>query len=72
MSNSDFYAGVCVALQTVVQHGEGTIWRNIVQTVGEAELLQYAANTEPDEWEIAGFAKYARNELGRNRPRKTK
>lgn len=37
--------------------------------VGVAPLLRYAAFVEPDEWDLAGFQRYAITELKRRRPR---
>lgn len=67
---SDFFAGVCVALQHVTNQDNGVIWKEIVKTCGIDDLLYYAAHTEPDEWELAGFRMYARSELGKSKPRK--
>lgn len=66
----DFLAGICVALQCVTASDDGVLWREIVRTVGVDEALHYAAHVEPDEWELAGFRKYARVELRRSKPRK--
>ncbi|WP_208453756.1 hypothetical protein [Burkholderia gladioli] len=63
-----FFAGVCVALQVLTTHDKGVIWKDIVQACGVDELLQYAANVEPEEWELAGFKHFASGELGRRRP----
>ena len=71
-ATNDFNAGICVALQVVAAADSGVIWAEIVKAAGVDELLNYAANEEPDEWDLAGFAKYARIELKRNRPRKLK
>lgn len=64
-----FNAGVCVSLACVMAQDSGVLWKEIVRTCGEDELLRYAAIEEPEEWQLAGFAKYARNELRRNKPR---
>lgn len=66
----DFLAGVCVALQVVTAADCGVTWADIVRAVGEDNIIQYAANVEPEEWELAGFRKYARNELRRGKPRR--
>lgn len=66
----DFLAGICVALQCVTAEDNGVLWREIVETAGKESLLRYAAFVEPDEWQLAGFARYAMNELRRARPRK--
>jgi hypothetical protein len=66
----DFLAGICVALQCVTAADDGVLWAEIVQTAGTDAMLQYATFIEPDEWEMAGFAKYARMELHRAKPRK--
>ncbi|AJX00898.1 hypothetical protein BM43_3025 [Burkholderia gladioli] len=63
-----FFAGVCVALQVLTAHDQGVIWKDIVKACGVDELLQYAANIEPEEWELAGFKHFARGELGRRKP----
>jgi hypothetical protein len=68
--DADFFAGVCVALQVVTAHDSGVEWAEIVQACGIDELLQYAAHVEPDEWKLAGFAKYTRGELGKRKPAK--
>lgn len=65
----DFLAGVCVALQIVSAADNATLWRTIVMDVGVAPLLRYAAFVEPDEWDLAGFQRYAITELKRRRPR---
>lgn len=65
----DFLAGICVALQVVTSMDCGVTWAEIVQTAGVDDLLRYAAFVEPEEWQLAGFAKYARSELHRGRPR---
>ncbi|AMR79298.1 hypothetical protein [Cupriavidus nantongensis] len=67
--NHDFYAGVCAALSCVLAHDAGTLWREIVQSVGTDDLLQYAAHDEQDEWEVAGFSRYSNAELGRGKPK---
>lgn len=66
----DFLAGVCVALQCVTASDDGVLWREIVETAGVESLLRYATFVEPDEWELAGFKRYAKNEIHRTRPRK--
>jgi hypothetical protein len=66
----DFFNGVCVALSCVTAQDSGTLWREIVRTVGEDDLLQYAAHVEPEEWKLAGFEHYAKVELGKGKPRK--
>ena len=65
----DFLAGICVALQCVTASDDGVLWREIVQTAGVAKMLRYATFVEPDEWELAGFRRYAQRELHRARPR---
>jgi hypothetical protein len=64
----DFLGGVCVALALVTAHGEATIWREIVRSVGTDSLLNYAANVNPDDWNLAGFGEYAQSELGKGKP----
>ena len=66
----DFLAGICVALQCVTASDDGVLWSEIVQTAGVESLLRYATFVEPDEWELAGFKRYAQRELHRARPRK--
>jgi len=66
----DFLAGICVALQCVTASDDGVLWREIVQTAGVELLLRYATFVEPEEWELAGFKRYAHRELHRARPRK--
>ena len=63
-----FMAGVCVSLALVTAHGEATIWREIVRSVGADNLLDYAANVNPDDWDLAGFGEYAQSELGKGKP----
>jgi hypothetical protein len=63
-----FMAGVCVALATVTLHYGSVIWKEIVQSVGIDSLLNYAANVNPEDWDLAGFGKYAQAELGKDRP----
>lgn len=66
----DFLQGVCVALAVIRGFDSGTAWAELVRTVGIEQLLNYAAFVEPEEWELAGFNKYAMQELGRRKPRK--
>lgn len=63
-----FSRGVCVALQTVALMDQATLWTEIVRACDEEKLLQFAAHVEPEEWELAGFAQYAAQELGRDKP----
>lgn len=63
-----FFAGICVALQVLTTHGQGVIWKDIVKACGVDDLLQYAAHIEPEEWDLAGFKYFARDELGRRKP----
>lgn len=65
-----FFLGVCVSLSCVKAQGSGTTWREIVRSVGEDEILYFAAHIEPDEWELAGFAQFAQMELGKAKPPK--
>ncbi|MBA1366799.1 hypothetical protein [Burkholderia gladioli] len=65
---NQFFAGICVALQVLTTHDQGVIWKDIVKACGVDDLLQYAANVEPEEWQLAGFAHFARRELGRRKP----
>lgn len=66
--DAEFFAGICVALQVLTAQDKGVAWREIVQACDVDKLLQYAAHIESDEWELAGFAKYALAELGREKP----
>lgn len=59
----DFLAGICVALQCVTAFDSGVLWSEIIKAVGKDAILNYARNIEPDEWILAGFAKYAEVEL---------
>jgi hypothetical protein len=68
LRNDKFSAGICVALQCVTAHDDGVLWAEIVRTAGIEEMLDYAALVEPDEWELAGFRKYAKRELRRSKP----
>jgi hypothetical protein len=68
-SKDDFLHGICVALSCVVSMDCGVTWAEIVRTAGLEDLLQFAAFVEPEEWELAGFAKYAMAELRRGKPR---
>lgn len=63
-----FMSGVCAALATVTAHGDSVIWREIVRSVGIDNALNYAANVNPEDWELAGFSKYAQPELGKDKP----
>jgi len=63
-----FMSGTCAALAVVTAHGEATVWREIVKAVGADSLLNYAANVNPEDWDLAGFNKYAQAELGKGRP----
>jgi hypothetical protein len=63
-----FMAGVCVALATVKAHGDNAVWRDIVRSVGVDSALNYAANVNPEDWDLAGFSEYAQAELGKDRP----
>ena len=65
-----FNAGICVALQVVTSMDCGVTWREIVTVAGKKELLDYAANVEPEEWELAGFKQYAMSEMNERKPRK--
>lgn len=60
----DFLAGICVALQCVSAFDSGVLWAEIVNAVGKESLIKYAREVEPDEWTLAGFAKYAEAEIG--------
>jgi hypothetical protein len=66
----DFLQGICVALQVVTAMDCGVTWSEIVRSAGIDDLLHYATFVEPAEWELAGFARYAKVELHRARPRK--
>lgn len=66
----EFLHGICVALQVVTAADEAVLWSEIVETVGVDQLLDYATFVEPEEWELAGFSRYARSELRRAKPRR--
>jgi hypothetical protein len=66
----DFLKGVCVALQVVSSRGDSVTWGEIVIAVGVDSIINYAAFIEREEWELAGFYRYAESELGRRKPRK--
>jgi hypothetical protein len=61
-------AGVCVALAVVTAHDDATTWGEIVKSAGINNTLNYAANVNSEEWELAGFGKYAQSELGQGKP----
>jgi hypothetical protein len=63
-----FMGGVCASLALVTAHGEATVWREIVRSVGTDNLLNYSANVNPEDWDLAGFSKYAQAELGKGKP----
>lgn len=67
-ADAEFKTGICVALQAITARDDGVLWAEIVRACGVDDLLYHAAHIEPDEWELAGFAKYARDELGRDKP----
>src|SRR3546814_1928680 len=71
-SKQGFSLGVCVSLAVVRSHDAATIWREIVTACGQQDLLHFVTHEEPEEWELAGFDKYAKAELGRGKPRKRK
>ena len=66
----DFLHGICVALQVVTAGDCAVTWGEIVTTVGVEEMLDYATFVSPEDWELAGFKRYARSELGRAKPRR--
>lgn len=68
--NLGFNAGICVALQVVTSMDCGVTWREIVTVAGKKEMLDYAANVAPEEWELAGFKTYAMSEMNERKPRK--
>lgn len=72
MDKDDFSAGICVALTVITGFDQGVIWGELVRCAGVNRMIHYAANVEPNEWELAGFSKYAKSELGRNKPRRKK
>ena len=63
-----FMGGVCAALATVTAHSDSVIWREIVRSVGIDNALNYAANVSPEDWDLAGFSKYAQPQLGKDKP----
>jgi len=67
LAKDDFFAGICVALQIITSMDNSVLWDEVVRAAGQERLLQYATFTEPDEWELAGFQKYARR-LGFKKP----
>lgn len=69
-SRDYFLKGICVALQCVKDHGDGVLWKEIVHAAGADELFQYAAHTEPEEWNFAGFDVFAYEEMRRKKPKK--
>ena len=68
IDKKDLFAGICVALQVITSMDYAALWSDLVQAVGQDRLLQYAAFTAPDEWELAGFKKYALRLLGCKKP----
>ena len=70
VERDDFLAGVCVSLQVITAMDCGVTWAEIVRAVGEDKIIRYASHIEPEEWELAGFKKYAMQELRRGKPRK--
>ncbi|WP_208455243.1 DUF3850 domain-containing protein [Burkholderia gladioli] len=68
-SDKSFFAGVCVALQVITAFDQGVMWAELVRACGTDELLQYAAHVEPEEWKLAGFEKYAFDELRKKKPK---
>ncbi|WP_186269985.1 hypothetical protein [Burkholderia gladioli] len=68
-SDKSFFAGVCVALQVITAFDQGVMWAELVRACGTDELLHYAAHVEPEEWQLAGFEKYAFNELRKKKPK---
>lgn len=64
----DFLLGVCVALQVVTAMDCNVTWREIVNTAGVEDLIRFATVIEPEEWELAGFSRYAKQELMRDKP----
>jgi hypothetical protein len=63
-----FMAGACAALAVVTLHYDSVIWSEIIRSVGIDDLLNHAANVNPQDWDLAGFSKYAQAELGRGKP----
>ena len=66
--DNGFMSGVCAALAVVKYHGDSTVWKEIVRSVGTDYALNYAANVNPEDWELAGFSTYAQLELGKGKP----
>ena len=60
-SHDDFYAGMLAALEIVALHGEEAIFREIVETANEAELVEYAQRDGM--MDCSGLARYG---YGRN------
>lgn len=69
----EFLSGVCVALQVITSFAKSAAWieawAELVRTAGVDDILYYAAHVEPDEWELAGFSRYAKFALKRGKPR---
>jgi hypothetical protein len=65
----EFRTGICVGLQVMTAFDDGVAWAELVRAAGVDAMLNHAAFVEPEEWELAGFAKYAKSELGRAKPR---
>ena len=72
MGSIEFRTGICVGLQVLTGFDQCVMWGELVRTAGVDEMLHHAANVEPCEWELAGFAKYALKELKRRKPRPAK
>jgi hypothetical protein len=66
--DNGFMGGICAALAVVKDHGDGVVWKEIVRSVGTDYALNYAANVNPEDWELAGFSTYAQSELGKGKP----
>ncbi|HVR53745.1 MAG TPA: hypothetical protein VMS38_28730 [Pseudorhodoferax sp.] len=66
--DTGFSRGVCVALQVVTSMDQAVLWGEIVRACDAEKLVHFAADVEPEEWELAGFAQYAAQELGQNKP----
>lgn len=61
--NDGFNAGTIAALGILHAHDDPVAWREIVEAAGTHSVLVHAL-VEGDDWEWAGFAKYAKEELG--------
>lgn len=54
--------GVCIALQVMASAGDAdsTQWNELLDAAGRSEVMHYAKNVEPENWELCGFAQVER------------